>query len=262
MENNVPVDFVSTHVYGNDLSKDVFGTDENIPRTKMVCRAAAKVRDQVKASPFPGVPLIFSEYNASYKNEPDVTDAPFMGPWLADTIRQCDGMTAMMSYWAFSDVFEEQGVVKEPFYGGFGLIAEDGLPKPAFNAFKLLHQLGDQRIDVNSQSALVTRRPDGSLAIAVWNLYLPEETGQAKEVTIDIKGLKGNSRVAISRVDAAHGSLLDAYAKMGKPAYPTPAQIDQLRKAAALPPPESQRLEKGALKLTLPAQGLVLLEVR
>jgi beta-xylosidase len=64
--------------------------------------------------------VIFSEYNASYKNEPDVTDAPFMGPWLADTIRQCDGLTEIMSYWTFSDVFEEQGVVKEPFYGGFG----------------------------------------------------------------------------------------------------------------------------------------------
>ena len=43
-----------------------------------------------------------------------------------------------MSYWTFSDVFEEQGVVKQPFYGGYGLIAENDLPKPAFNAFKLL----------------------------------------------------------------------------------------------------------------------------
>src|SRR5271154_44299 len=30
-ENNVPVDFVSTHVYGNDTARDVFGTDEAIP---------------------------------------------------------------------------------------------------------------------------------------------------------------------------------------------------------------------------------------
>ena len=81
-----------------------------------------------------------------------------MGPWLADTIRQCDGLVDMLSYWTFSDVFEEQGVVKQPFYGGYGLIAEDGLPKPSFNAFKLLHRLGEQRIAVNSQSALVTRR--------------------------------------------------------------------------------------------------------
>ncbi len=42
VENHVPVDFVSTHVYGNDSAKDVFGTDETIPRTQMVCRAVKK----------------------------------------------------------------------------------------------------------------------------------------------------------------------------------------------------------------------------
>ena len=105
-----------------------------------------KVHDQVAKSSRPDLPIIWSEYNASYKNEPDVTDAVFMGPWLADTIRQCDGLMDILSYWTFSDVFEEQGVVKQPFYGGYGLIAEGGLPKPSFNAFKLLHRLGDMRI--------------------------------------------------------------------------------------------------------------------
>ena len=88
----------------------------------------------------PTLPLIWSEFNASFKTEPEVTDSIYMGPWLADTIHQCDGLVDIMSYWTFSDVFEEQGVVKTPFYGGYGLIAEDGIPKPAFNAFRLLHQ--------------------------------------------------------------------------------------------------------------------------
>ena len=44
------MDFVSTHVYVNDTAHDVFGTDEKIPRTQMVCRAAKKVHDQVKSS--------------------------------------------------------------------------------------------------------------------------------------------------------------------------------------------------------------------
>src|SRR3984885_12102554 len=145
-EKNVPVDFASTHVYANDTAHDVFGTNEDIPRDKMVCSAVDKVHRQIKASSKPDLPLIWSEYNASYKNEPDVTDSTYMGPWMADTIRQCDGLVDMMSYWTFSDVFEEQGVVKRPIYGGYGLIAEDGLPKPAFNAFKLLHRLGDTRI--------------------------------------------------------------------------------------------------------------------
>ena len=85
---NVPADFVSTHVYANDTSKDVFGTNENIARDRMVCRAVKKVHEQVKGSARPNLPLIWSEYNASYMNEPQITDSVFMAPWLADTIRQ------------------------------------------------------------------------------------------------------------------------------------------------------------------------------
>src|ERR1700685_3676914 len=97
VENHVPLDYVSTHVYGNDSAKDVFGTNETIPRDQMVCRAAQKVHEQVVKSVRPGLPIIFSEYNETYMTDPTVTDAVFMGPWLADTIRQCDGLTAMMS---------------------------------------------------------------------------------------------------------------------------------------------------------------------
>jgi xylan 1,4-beta-xylosidase len=260
VENNVPVDFVSSHVYANDLSEDVFGTNEKIPRTEFVCRAVRKVHDQVEASPRPNLPLIWSEYNASYKNEPEVTDADFMGPWLADTIRQCDGLVSMMSYWAFSDVFEEQGVVKEPFYGGFGLIAEDDLPKPSFNAFKLLHRLGNTRIAVDSQSALATRREDGTIVMAVWNLFLPGAAGENKRVVITTKGSGENHSALVYRLDSTHGSLVRAYAAMGKPAYPTQAQIQALRSAAKLPPPEKVSIRHGQLTIDLPPQGLALIE--
>ncbi len=260
VDGDVPVDFVSTHVYANDLSEDVFGTHEKIPRTDFVCRAVRKVHDQVEASPRPNLPIIWSEYNASYKNEPDVTDSEFMGPWLANTIRQCDGLVTMMAYWAFSDVFEEQGVVKEPFYGGFGLIAEDGLPKPSFNAFKLLHGLGNTRIAVDSQSALVTRREDGTIVMAVWNLFLPGAVGVDKRAIITIKGAEKNHHATVYRLDSTHGSLANAYAAMGKPNYPTQAQIQALRSAANLSQPEMVRMQRGQLTIDLPPQGLALIE--
>ncbi len=103
---DVPIDFVSTHVYANDTADNVFGTDEKIPRETMVFRSVKKVHDEIAASAYPNLPLIFSEYNASYANEPNVTDSTFMGPWLANNIRLCDGLTQSMDYWAFSDVFE------------------------------------------------------------------------------------------------------------------------------------------------------------
>jgi xylan 1,4-beta-xylosidase len=261
VSHNVPLDFISTHVYGNDTSQNVFGTVENIPRTQMVCRAVKKVHDQVKASDRPDLPLFWSEYNASYMNEPEVTDAPFMGPWLADTIRQCDGLVDMLAYWTFSDVFEEQGVVKTPFYGGFGLIAAGGIPKPSFNAFALLHRLGTKRIPVNSTSILATRRNDGSLVIALWNLALPEDTGYPKSVTLKLKGLKGTHRASIIQIDTQHGSPLPAWEAMGKPRYPTQNQLEELRKAAALPRPQTHAISRGELTLSLPSHSLLLLSV-
>jgi xylan 1,4-beta-xylosidase len=258
---NVPVDFVSTHVYGNDKSEDVFGTTEDIPRTQMVCRAVKKVHDQIQASAKPTLPLIWSEFNASYMNETDITDSIYMGPWMAGTIRDCSGLVDMMSYWTFSDVFEEQGVVKKPFYGGYGLIAAYDLPKPAFNAFKMFHMLGDTKISATGDDILATKRADGTLAIALWNLATVRDQTKPKDVTLQINSSRAK-HASIYRLDADHGSLLKAYAAMGSPIYPTREQLDQLKAAAQLPPPENVAVKNGRLQLHLEPEALLLIEVR
>jgi xylan 1,4-beta-xylosidase len=260
-ENKVAVDFVSTHVYGDDPVNLVFGTDESIRRDQMIYRAVSKVHDQIKASAMPNLPLILSEYNATYTTTPDITDSTFMGPWLADTIRQCDGLTDMMSYWTFSDLLEEQGVVKTPFYGGYGLIAVDGIPKPAFNAFKILHRLGEQRIVVDSDSVLVTRRKDGTLVLAVWNYAPPGEEGMSKTISWQIKGAHAQA-ASIWMVDRNHGDFHSAYEKMGLPRYPTQAQIRELQKAADLPAPEIRKLSSDELTVELPTHGLAVIELK
>jgi xylan 1,4-beta-xylosidase len=209
----------------------------------------------VKASPRPDLPIHWSEYNASYKNEVEVTDSAFMGPWLANTIRQCDGLATTMSYWTFSDVFEEQGVVKKPFYGGYGLIAEGGVPKAAFQAFAMLHRLGDQRLQTNLEDALVTKRADGTLEIAVWNYAPPGESGTSKQVRLTVNGWTGTPRYHVRIVDPEHGSALAAWKAMGSPAFPTTQQYEQLRRSALA----TERLD--APSFNLPAHSLAVVEV-
>ncbi|CAM0999554.1 Xylan 1,4-beta-xylosidase [Rhodanobacter sp. Root179] len=270
--NNVPVDFVSTHVYGDDTADNVFHTGENIQRRDMVCRSVDKVHREIAASPYPHMPLIFSEYNASYANLPNVTDTVFMGPWLANTIRECAGKVEAMSYWSFSDVFEEQGIVRNPFYGGFGLIAANRIPKPAFNAFAILHKLGGQRLAVASDSALVTRRDDGTLVIALWNYappvgdtasYTPgRPAGSTKHFSLDVRHLPAAARATAWRVDETHGNAVAAFDGMGRPDSPSRAQIVQLREAGKLAAPESIDLRDGKLAVDVPVQGLVVIELR
>ena len=264
-----PVDFVSTHAYANDTTEDVFRTHEKIGRRTMVCRAVRKVDAEIEHSPYPHLPLIFSEYNASYANEPDVTDTPYMGPWLATTIAQCDGLVQRMSYWTFSDVFEEGGVVRTPFYGGFGLIAEDDIPKAAFNAFLLLHKLGDVRLEPSISSALITRTAKGALAIALWDYAPPDGTGPRyvpppatrplRTFDIRIHGVPASALGTLWRVDDRHGNVLQAYDTMGRPRWPTPAQIATLRAAGRLAPPERVGLRAGRIQVAVPQHGLALL---
>jgi xylan 1,4-beta-xylosidase len=272
---NVPIDFVSTHVYANDTARDVFGTNEQIPRDEMVYRSVKKVHDQIASSPFPSLPLIFSEYNASYANEPNVTDTDYMGPWLANTIRQCDGLVSNMAYWSFSDVFEEQGVVRTPFYGGFGLVAADNIPKPSLNAFRALHKLGTQRIPLDSDSALATTAgPNGALALALWNYAPPDGTGPrytmptgsagpSKMFTLMLEHVPPNAAVEIWRVDDNHGNVIKAFNAMGRPPGDlTPQQIAELRAAGEMAAPEHAHLSHGRLELTVPAHGLAVVLVR
>ena len=234
----------------------------------MVFRAVKNVHDEIAASAYPGLPLIFSEYNASYANEPNVTDSTFMGPWLANNIRLCDGLTQSMAYWAFSDVFEEQGVVRTPFYGGFGLIAADHIPKPVFNVFTILHKLGDRRIASDSDSALITETGSGALSIALWDYAPPTGTGSkytlptgpagpTKTFDLDFTGVAAGTVAEVWRVDDDHGNVLKAFDAMGRPPGDlTQAQVVQLRAAGELPPPERMHLDHGKLHLTVPAHGL------
>jgi xylan 1,4-beta-xylosidase len=265
---DVPIDFVSTHVYANDTADNVLGTNENIPRDTMVFRAVQKVHDEIAHSAYPTIPLIFSEYNASYANEPNITDSTFMGPWLANNIRLCDGLTQSMAYWAFSDVFEEQGVVRTPFYGGFGLIAADNIPKPTLNIFTLLHKLGDRRIAAASDSALITQTQSGALAVALWNYAPPTGTGPtytmptgpagpAKTFDLDLQNVPANATAELWRVDDDHGNVLKAFDAMGRPPGSlTQSQIAKLRAAGAMAPQEHLHLDHGHLRLTVPPHGL------
>ena len=262
VEKNVPVDFVSTHIYPNDTAQNVFGKEESIPQSDMVALAARKVYQQVQASARPELPIIWTEYNAGFDGVQ--LDSPYVGAWLANNIRLCTGgLATEMSYWTFTDAFfEEGGVFKSVFQSGFGLIATGRIPKASFNAFKILHYLGDEQLALDSTSALLTRRSsDGGLVVALWNYISPRESGQSKDLHLQLKGFKGfPERAKIFLVDDDHGSPLKSWQAMGGPDFPSLEEQAVLRKAAVLPPPLTIKLPDGRLSVSLVPNALAVIE--
>ena len=60
------------------------------------------------------------------------------------------------SYWDISDVFEEGGFAfaNNSFNGNFGLVNVHGVPKPAYRAFQLLHEMGECAPSYNTLFAI------------------------------------------------------------------------------------------------------------
>jgi xylan 1,4-beta-xylosidase len=276
-QHGTPIDFVSSHGYADDTIANLFPADQALhvprpaadaPENDRVSLAIHKVRAQMDAAGHKDLPLFWTEW--SVQGAADARDTTFVGPGLANTIRQADGAVQMMSFWTFSDVFEEGGPILQPFSGQFGLRAEYGINKPSFYDFALLHQLGTERLQNPSSDVLVTRAADGSLVLAVWNLVDPVEGGKpaaelsapSRTVTLELHNVAADAAVTLERVDNDHGNVLPLYAKMGSPQYPTPAQVEDLNRGTALPAPEQRRLDRGKLVLTLEPNALVLIHVQ
>jgi xylan 1,4-beta-xylosidase len=266
---NVPIDFASTHVYPDDPQKRVFGDGVHYPIEEVMQRALTMVKQQIKASKFPNLPLYLTEWSSQNP------------AFIANTIKSCAGLAEMMAYWTFDSVYEELGIPKSFLNKSFGLIGMRGIPRPSFHTFTLLHRLGDVQLAADEAPVLATRRKDGSLAILIWNL-LPQDPkhrtsmgdplvqtdvqfatqGEAKEFTLQLEGWHKRGSVKLSRVDREHGDLGRAYQKIGAPEYPTMPQIAELKLMSALREPEIVHLDhQGQITLSVPPNGVALLEL-
>jgi len=265
----VPLDFVSTHVYANDPQRPIFGKDHMYPLEQVIPRGVELVKRQVESSKMPKLPLWITEWSSQNPS------------FIADTVKNCIGFTEAMSYWTFSNVFEEGGVPSGIFNDGFGMLDQWGIARPSLHTFGLLHKLGDSRLQTDEGPILATRRADGSVAILLWNLIpvsaggvangnpfgatagASESHGAAKQFSLNLRGLRGARKVTVSQVNGQSGSAIPKWREMGSPQYPSARQIEELRSAAELPAPEIRDLEQGEAPefvMEVPANGVALLE--
>ena len=74
-----------------------------------------------------------------------------------------------MSYWTFTDIFEENGPRTTPFHGGFGLINYEDINKPAFYAYRFLNLLGKQELQNTDASSWVCKDAKGNVQALLWD---------------------------------------------------------------------------------------------
>jgi xylan 1,4-beta-xylosidase len=169
-DNKIPADFVSTHTYGVDGFLDEFGVQQLFLDSNpgAVSDDIIRVHNQVKASPMPELEIHFTEWSTSYSPNDPIHDSYHSAPYILSKIKKCEGKTNSMSYWVFSDIFEEPAPPKTHFHGGFGLLNVQGLKKPSFFAYKYLNQLGDLELTCNDENAWICKNDKG-VQVLLWD---------------------------------------------------------------------------------------------
>lgn len=263
-QNNAPVDFFATHIYAGDKQDKIFGANDKYTQNDVIPAAIDQVRRTIEASSFAGRPLWLTEWSS---------DSPAM---IAHVVANCLPNLQVMSHWVLSGTYEELGVadylLKEGDNGWSTLFR--GIARPNFNTYKLLHNLGNQRLAAEGP-ALASRGEDGRIASMVWNLAdvvqpsgIPgagsqrKVSGNSKRLAVKFDGVAAGSKAYVRFVDQERGSPLPAWRRMGSPRYPTAAQVAQLRLAAEVAAPVEMRLDaSGSLNLDLPPEGVALIEI-
>ena len=108
----VPLDFVSTHDYSivkgfvdpNGDQATVLDTNPNA-----ITRNVRRSRQQVAESAMPGLELHYTEWSSSYTPSDPVHDVYQQAAFILDKVKNVGTAADSMSYWTFTDIFEEAG---------------------------------------------------------------------------------------------------------------------------------------------------------
>ena len=232
-KNRLPADFISTHLYPTDpLGFEGADTEEqlaNSPRDFMRDRAKL-VRDQAR-----GRPVYFTEWNISSNPRDHYHDEPFAAAYVARIALETDAFVEGYSYWTFSDIFEENYFPSVPFHGGFGLLNLHGVPKPAYRAFQLLHQLGTERLPVAGTHDTVdvwVVRKDRSLTVFLTNHAQPRHDIGTQHVEVYLTDASEPLAATLERIDEDHANPRRCWREMGEPEYLSRSQVEQLTAAS------------------------------
>jgi xylan 1,4-beta-xylosidase len=269
--NKVPVDFIATHSYGvagGFFDEKGEGDNKLVPDRDAVINDIRKVRAEIEASSKPGLPLYITEWSTSYNPRDPIHDAYLSAPFILNKLKGTEKDAQSMSYWVYSDLFEEPGPPPTPFHGGFGLVNREGIRKSAFFAYKYLNALGSQELRNSDQESWLTREGD-NFAGVIWNYTIPDQkesnrpfytkihpAAKLAPVELNLSSLKpGNYRLRVYRTGYKANDPYTQYMEWGRPDKLTPKQIailqDQTRDA-----PEIDRTVKvgadGSVRRSIP----------
>lgn len=248
-QHKVPVDFVSTHDYATTSVLDEFGTKKQKlkPDVDSVAKDVKRIRQQISNSPFKNAEFHVTEWNTSPSSHDPIHDSYQNAAFVLHVLKKAMPWANSLSYWTFTDVFEEAGPALTPFHGGFGLVNLQSIKKPTYFAYQYLNQLGDTELK-NSDAESIICKGNKNVQALFWDFTFPE-TGKdfdqgyfikdqppatKKTVQLKLNNLaNGTYTIEVYKTGYKSNDPGSQYTAWGRPTYINPQQVAELKKLSA-----------------------------
>ncbi|MFN3861017.1 MAG: GH39 family glycosyl hydrolase [Roseateles sp.] len=281
-----PVDFITTHTYGVDEGfLDEFGKeDRKLSKSPdAIVGDVRRVRREIDASHLPGLPLFFTEWSSSYNPRDPVHDSYISAAYVLTKLKASQGLAQHMSYWVYSDLFEEPGPPDAPFHGGFGMMTREGIRKPVWFSYKYLAalaKLGGREIPSSDEfswaatdgqhvQALVWDWRDPRQQVSNRSFFgKPQPAHDVGSASVELRGLPpGRYQLSQHRVGYEINDAHTAYLKMGAPKNLDARQLATLQGLTTDKPEAQREIRVGAngaatVTLKLRSHDVVLLSLK
>jgi xylan 1,4-beta-xylosidase len=248
-KNNVPIDFISTHSYGVKQGYlDEYGNSGTIldKNPMSVSGDVLQSRKEIASSSKPNLELHYTEWSASYTPADPIHDSYHEAAYVLQKLKQVGNAAQSMSYWVFTDIFEEPGPRFEPFHGGFGMLNTQGINKPVFYAYQFLNRLGNTELVNSDPNSWICKSPNGNIQALVWDFTNTHPGDSVNNQVYYIRDLpskpKGKLKINLSNVPAGTYAVeihkvgyrandaYSTYLSMGKPSQLTKQQVDLIKR--------------------------------
>ncbi len=202
-------------------------------------------RKQIENSTMPSLELHYTEWSSSYTPSDPIHDSYHQAPYILEKLKQVGDAANSMSYWVFTDIFEEAGPRFTPFHGGFGLMNYQGIKKPAYYAYSFLNRLGETELTNADSSSWVCKSEKGDLQVLFWDytythpgdsvlnqmFYARDLPSKTKgKISVEINNIPlGSYTLEIYRIGYRVNDPYSEYLSIGKPKQLTKQQVETLK---------------------------------
>lgn len=196
-ENNVPLDFLSGHSYCtagdfDEYGKKVLFLQNEFDSVINTVKYHRTIADSAS------LPMYITEWSSSYSSRDPIHDCYINAPLVLNVIRNLDGYADSLSYWTYTDIFEEVTPPLTPFHGGFGLMNVQSFKKPTYYVYKFLNELGETELVSSDKCSYICRSAD-EVQVLFWN-YVRQEQGKQNDMKFYQKLFPSNYREEVKVV--------------------------------------------------------------